>query len=217
MTYARDAWDAERASWRSVIQLNLVRSIITIVETLQAEMAGDSLPQSARHSPISPKSSSSFTTTPSGNIIPQQSTTDSVSSLLNGKHQLLQLRLGPLRHVEADLKRRFGAQADEDEGVQSIPLGPLRLDVEPHGLYKKEFGVSRLMEALKKSLGSRSQESPRGGDPGHNRMVTTDNDVDEVTEVIASCKDDMVALWSDPAVRTVLKNWNVRLEDSAGL
>jgi hypothetical protein len=219
MTYARDAWNAERASWRSVIQLNLVRSIITIVETLQAEMAGDrpssdSLP---RHSPaISPKSSSSFmTATPTGNIIPQQSTSDSVSPLLNGKHQLLQLRLGPLRRVEADLKRRFGEQAYEDEGVQSIPLGPLIIDVNPQELYKEEFGVGRLMEALNKSL--RSQETPRGGDPGHNRMVTTDNVVDEVTEVIASCKDDMVALWSDPAVRTVLKNWNVRLEDSAGL
>ena len=215
MTYARDAWNAERASWRSVIQLNLVRSIITIVETLQAEMAGDSLPQSPRHSPaISPKSSSSFTTSPTGNIIPQQST-DSVSSLLNGKHQLLQLRLGPLRHVEADLKRRFGAQADEEEEVQSIPLGPLKIDVEPQGLYKKEFGVGRLMDALKKSL--RSQEISRGSDLGHSKMLTPDNGVDEVTEVIASCKDDMVALWSDPAVRTVLKNWNVRLEDSAGL
>ena len=218
MTYARDAWNAERASWRSVIQLNLVRSIMTIVETLQAEMAGDrpnsdNLPQSARHSPaISPKSSSSFTT-PSHT--PQQSTSNNVSSLLNGKHQLLQLRLGPLRRVEADLKKRFGEQAYEVEEVQSIPLGPLSLDVDPKELYKKEFGVGRLMEALTKSL--RSQESPRGGDPGHNRMFTTDNVVDEVTEVIASCKDDMVALWSDPAVRTVLKNWNVRLEDSAGL
>ena len=44
ITYARDAWNAECASWRSVIQLNLVRSIITIIETLQAEMAGDTLP-----------------------------------------------------------------------------------------------------------------------------------------------------------------------------
>jgi len=71
------------------------------------------------------------------------------------------------------------------------------------------------MEALKKSL--RSQEIPRGGDPCHNKITATDNVVvDEVTEVIASCKDDMVALWLDPAVRTVLKNWNVRLEDSAG-
>ena len=218
MTYARDAWNAERASWRSVIQLNLVRSIITIVETLQAEMAGDrpspdSVPQSARHSPaISPKSSSGFMTAAlTGNIISQQSTSDSVPSLLNGKHQLLQLRLGPLRRVEADLKRRFGEQAYEDEEVPSIPLGPLRLDVDPQELYKKEFGVGRLMEALKKSL--HSQETARGSDPSH----TTDNVVDEVTEVIASCKDDMVALWSDPAVRTVLKNWNVRLEDSAGL
>jgi guanine nucleotide-binding protein subunit alpha len=214
MTYARDAWNAERASWRSVIQLNLVRSIITIVETLQAEMAGDrpssnSLPQSARHSrAISPKSSSFITATPTGNIIPQQSTSDSV---LNGKHQLLQLRLGPLRRVEADLKKRFGEQAYEDEEVPSIPLGPLNLDVDPKELYMKEFGVGRLMEALKKS--ARSQEKiPRGGD-----RITTDNTVDEVTEVIASCKDDMVALWSDEAVRTVLKNWNVRLEDSAGL
>lgn len=221
MTYARDAWDAERASWRSVIQLNLVRSIITIVDTIQAEMAGDrpssdSLPQSARHSPtISPKSSSSFMiATPTGSIIPHQSKRNSVSSLLTGKHQLLQLRLGPLRRVEADLKRRFGEQAYEDEEVPSIPLGPLKLDADPQELYKKEFGVGRLLDALKESL--RSQENPRGGDPSNSR-ITTDNVVDEVTEVIASCKDDMVALWSDPAVRTVLKNWNVRLEDSAGL
>ena len=219
MTYARDAWNAERASWRSVIQLNLVRSIITIVETLQAEMAGDrpssdSLPQSPRRSPaISPKSSSTFATSPSGSIIPQQPTSDNVSSLLNGKHQLLQLRLGPLRRVEADLKRRFGEQAYEAEEESSIPLGPLKLDVDSQELYKKEFGVGRLMEALKRSLPS--QENPRG-DAGHNR-ITTDNVVDEVTEVIASCKDDMVALWSDLAVRTVLKKWNVRLEDSAGL
>jgi guanine nucleotide-binding protein subunit alpha len=216
MTYARDAWNAERASWRSVIQLNLVRSIITIVETLQAEMAGDrpssdGPPRSARHSRvISPKGSSSFmTATPTGNIIPQKSTSDGVSSLLNGKHQLLQLRLGPLRRVEADLKRRFGEQAFEDEEVPSIPLGPLKLDVDPQELYKKEFGVGRLMDALKKS--AHSQEFPRGGD-----RITPDNAVDEVTEVIASCKDDMIALWSDPAVRTVLKIWNVRLEDSAG-
>ena len=63
--------------------------------------------------------------------------------------------------------------------------------------------------------GKKSRNLP--SDLGHNRMLTPDNGVDEVTEVIASCKDDMVALWSDPAVRTVLKNWNVRLEDSAGL
>ena len=202
MTYARDAWNAERASWRSVIQLNLVRSILTIVETLQAEMAGD-CPDEPDSSPLSngrhysPASSSALTNANSNDdIIPLYG----LSSLLTDKHQLLKLRLGPLRRVEQDLKRRFGAQADEDDDSHSIPLGSLGLDVEPQVRYK-EFGVSRLTEALTKSLVF------RGGGPI----------IDEATEVIASCKDDMVALWSDPAVRTVLKIWNVRLEDSAGL
>jgi len=198
MTYARDAWNAERASWRSVIQLNLVRSILTIVETLQAEMAGD-CPDEPDSSPLpngrpySPASPSAFTN--ADDIIPLYG----LSSLLSDKHQLLKLRLGPLRRVEQDLKRRFGAQADEDEDSQSIPLGSLGLDFEPQVRYK-EFGVSRLTEALTKSLVSRA----------------TGPIIDEATEVIASCKDDMVALWSDPAVRTVLKIWNVHLEDSAG-
>ena len=215
MAYARDAWNAERASWRSVIQLNLVRSILTILETLQAEMAGDRPEPSpfpnGRHSPaISPKSSSIFTTgTSSGGIIAQQSTSGSVSSILNGKHQLLQLRLGPLRRVETDLKKRFGAQAHEDE-EHPIPLGPLGLDGESEAIYK-EFGVSRLTEALTNSLPV-SQKSTSNG-----KMATVDNVFDEVTEVIASCKDYMMTLWSDPAVRTILKIWNVRLEDSAGL
>ena len=212
MTYARDAWNAERASWRSVIQLNLVRSIITIVETLQAEMAGDH-PESdsPRHFPaLNPKNSSISMN--SVDVIPQQSTT--MSSLLNGKHQLLQLRLGPLRRVEADLKKRFGAQADEDDGRHTIPLGSLGLDFEPQAAYK-EFGVSRLTEALSKSL--LFQKIIRGNEHNHGKSATIDNVVDEVTEVIASCKDDMVALWSDPAVRTVLKKWNIHMEDSAGL
>lgn len=54
-----------------------------------------------------------------------------------------------------------------------------------------------------------------GSGDGHSAR-NTDSLIDEVTEVIASCKDDMVALWSDKAVKTVLKHWNVRLEDSAG-
>jgi hypothetical protein len=47
---------------------------------------------------------------------------------------------------------RFGAQADEEEEVQSMPLSPLKVDIEHQELHKKEFGVSRLMEASRKGL-----------------------------------------------------------------
>jgi len=185
--FARDTWNAERASWRSVIQLNLVRSITTIVETLQAELDG-AQPESDKPSP-------------SGS-----------SSLLNGKHQLLKIRLGPLRRVETDLKRKLGAQADEEEEEDAASPSSSGREAESQRLYerKTEFGVCRWTDALSRGLDSQKV------DHGHSNTATNDV-VDEMTEVIASCKDDMVALWSDQAVRTVLKNWNVRLEDSAGL
>ncbi|KAJ3509482.1 hypothetical protein NLJ89_g5201 [Agrocybe chaxingu] len=54
MCYARAAWDAERASWRSVIQLNIVRSIVTIVEVLQAEMDDEPIEPGTPTAPFSP-------------------------------------------------------------------------------------------------------------------------------------------------------------------
>lgn len=42
MQYARDAWENERAGWRAVVQLNIIRSIIIILEIIEAEMSGNS-------------------------------------------------------------------------------------------------------------------------------------------------------------------------------
>ncbi|KAF8913503.1 guanine nucleotide binding protein, alpha subunit [Mucidula mucida] len=63
LAYDLEEWTRERASWRSVVQLNVIRSVHALLE-------------------------------------------DSTDSLLK-------LRLAPLRRVEADLKRRFGASALE--------------------------------------------------------------------------------------------------------
>jgi guanine nucleotide-binding protein subunit alpha len=40
---------------------------------------------------------------------------------------------------------------------------------------------------------------------------------DDATDIIASCRDDMKALWLDEAVRNVLAKRKVRIEDGAGL
>ncbi|KAF8200087.1 G-protein alpha subunit [Pholiota molesta] len=40
LRYARAAWDAERLAWRSVIQLNVVRSLRAVLDAVQAEVDG---------------------------------------------------------------------------------------------------------------------------------------------------------------------------------
>lgn len=85
MKYAPDEWQRERGSWRSVVQLNIVRSIITILRVIEASLNGDA---------------------------PVDSDEDDVSeedTRFTDRHQLLMIRLAPLLGVEAELKHRLGA------------------------------------------------------------------------------------------------------------
>ncbi|KAF8224509.1 G-alpha-domain-containing protein [Tricholoma matsutake] len=182
MKYARAAWKQERASWRTVIQLNLIRSIITIVETLQVEMdssVDDSILWSSGDS--------------------NGSDAEDVSSLpmqLTEKHQLLKLRLGPLRRVEADLKKRLGSGTEEivADGVETSVMSESR---------PREFGVRALKDIL-------------NGPTKKSGALDREQQVDEATEVIVSCQEDMKALWTDELVRAVLTKRRMRVEDSAG-
>lgn len=197
MKYARAAWKQERASWRAVIQLNLIRSIITIVETLQAEMDNEPL-----------EDPSEFDETSS------HSTIDAISVTLTDKHQLLKRRLGPLRRVETDLKKRLGAGSVEVEVGEGVSFG--EMDSSPLGSVRRgkdEFCVRGWKDALE------VPPSPphRSVGPGGGDAVSLVDQLDEATEVIASCKEDMEALWTDNAVRAVLKKRKLRMEDSAGL
>uniref|UniRef100_A0A8H8CDM9 G-alpha-domain-containing protein n=1 Tax=Psilocybe cubensis TaxID=181762 RepID=A0A8H8CDM9_PSICU len=266
MKYARADWDAERASWRAVIQLNVIRSIITIVEALQAEMDGEPEGEGDLQHPVSPAGSSSAGGggEASGSGVVGGGTGreggKALSTLLTGKHQVLKMRLGPLRRVETDLKRRLGAGSDEDMGLPlpspapaaaaaaaatgdgaatnvlgGASLGPLSLETEPQGLARplgaasaqREFGVTRLQEALQRGQrlvrkGS-AQSVRRQARVGSGRATPVGEDgegegemVDDATEILASCLDDMKALWTDDVVRAVLKKRRIRIEDTAG-
>ncbi|KAF9527656.1 G-protein alpha subunit [Crepidotus variabilis] len=242
MHYARESWEAERASWRAVIQLNVIRSIITIVETLQAEVDGEPY-DAAPNTPSTPKSGipSFALENPAHDVynpnrshggLPPNSPAvlsvnnnlarSSLSSLLTSKHELLKVRLGPLRRVEADLQRRLGAASIEEHDGAAAGHGPLGVDIDVANGKKlrPEFSVRRLNDALQNS-----RQSHRGGSQhGHGSGPPTPGDAsssgsplgDEPTEVLSSCLDDMKALWSDDAVRVVLKKRKVRLEETAG-
>ena len=47
MKYAQDEWNAELAGWKCVIQLNLLKSVITILDALKAEQDGDPLDEAS--------------------------------------------------------------------------------------------------------------------------------------------------------------------------
>lgn len=94
MRYAKAEWEKERNGWRSVVQLNVVRSIITIQNVIEAEMNGDA---------------------------PQESEDDQVAFdgdneveifKFTDRHQLLMIRLTPLLRVEAELRLRLGAGSE---------------------------------------------------------------------------------------------------------
>jgi len=94
MRYARAEWEKERNGWRSVVQLNVVRSIITIQKVIDAEMNGDVPADSEDDQPA-------FNEV---NEVEPLKFTD--------RHQLLMIRLAPLLGVEAELKHRLGAGSD---------------------------------------------------------------------------------------------------------
>ncbi|KAK1223381.1 hypothetical protein PQX77_013744 [Marasmius sp. AFHP31] len=132
MAYDQAQWLRERASWRAVVQLNLIRSIGTILDALQAEqndepidtefgfgygygngyddITGSRLPRSptptASEFLLKPRSSgnrhASYDSTAAENRIP-----------VTDKHENLRRRLAPLNSVEVDLRRVLGVGTEE--------------------------------------------------------------------------------------------------------
>ncbi|KDQ49993.1 hypothetical protein JAAARDRAFT_63399 [Jaapia argillacea MUCL 33604] len=191
IAYAREGWKAERASWRAVVQLNLVKSVIVILNALEEEMAGHHETQSSDPEDEDRES-------PQPTLAPVQFTE---------KHQLLKLRLRPLRRIEADLRRALGAASDDIESP-SAPLTASPFD-SPR---RPEFCVRSWKGALERNDHVKSATSSRGSNLGHGNSL----DSDEATDVIAECREDMKALWQDEIVRHLLGSRKMRMENSAG-
>ncbi|KAF8964777.1 heterotrimeric G protein alpha subunit [Flammula alnicola] len=187
MRYAQDEWKRERNGWRAVVQLNIVRSIITILKVIEAEMNGD----------VPADSEDDQTTLNDSNEVEAMKFTD--------RHQLLMIRLAPLLGVEADLKRRLGA-GSEPLPPAATPLSATPFDTRDIGTNvrrKQEFSVRSWKEVL-------LPEAREGGESSSGQGS------DSISSTISGCKDDMKALWEDKAVRLALKRRRLQLNDTAG-
>jgi hypothetical protein len=197
MQFAQDTWMEERSSWRAVIQLNLVRSINSIVDLLSAELSANNTPTSSPHA--------------------RPSTADVHHA--NGRalqftehHRLLRLRLTPLKNVQVDLERRLGAVSEEvkpgpitEAFTEALPLPP-RV---PEAYVQSRDGWRSALAKIRSGRRS-DDESVRVAENRARRDA-------ENAEVIAGCLDDMRALWEDPVVRDLLRREGMTMEAAPGL
>ncbi|KAM6493961.1 hypothetical protein JOM56_010322 [Amanita muscaria] len=148
---------------------------------------------------------------------------------LTDKVQMLLLRLSPLRTVEKELKQRLGAGTDEVRAdVSFASAGAAGTAGFASCLRRpREFCVRKwnnVSDAASK-FGRSDPSTFAGPGPRLTRPQSSRHDsnvvrlqlVDELTEVIASCRTDMMLLWTDPDVRNVLQKRKILLELSAGL
>lgn len=235
MTFAPKAWQDERASWRAVIQLNLVRAVNTILDALIAEMAATRPPSRATGitggAPSSPpvvmnnilgdvdEDDDDEKTTDSHKQGSSDSHSRSAHSALplTSQHSMFKLSLSPLRSVETDLKMSLGSgteeiNADSNQFSMATPFdsdpglySPATSLIAPKPRRPQEFTV-RSMHSWKSAVGNRSK-------PSSPRAQTSE--LESLTEVISGCRDDIQALWQDALVTELVRRKQIKLQDSA--
>ena len=190
--YAPNQFAQERASWKAVIYLNLVKSVRKILDALAPETDQD---DGAR-----PETPMSF------NALDSQTRTSSEDTY--AQFSAIKLRLAPLTLAEDLLFRQLAGEGE----VEATQLGNWN---KPSKNKMKEVFV-RSGANWKKSLSNgrisagESNSSPSSSDSGHGSP-------NDPFQLVRACAQDMAALWGDPNVRDVLRRKKIRLQESSGL
>jgi len=218
--YSPNAFALEAPAWRPIVYLNLVRSIRRILEALTfTELEDDG------YEPASPSSSAG----PDGTI-----------GLNRGQFAEIRQRLAPLLDLEEKLISVLAspeASPEEDEATQLAPITngrailpenyivpepqnqtftPPRFDTRKEVFVRSQGGSSGWKKAIGK-LGGSGKNKKGTAEPARGAADDWGSDPEDPVHVLAKCKRDMVSLWEDPSVQSVLKKRKLRLEESSGL
>ncbi|TBU43440.1 G-protein alpha subunit [Dichomitus squalens] len=190
------AFRAERASWRSVVHLNVVRSIRAILEAMsdaqQHQMSLNASP-TRMHAPDLTHSSSMSSIASRYRHPP-----------LTSEHLKLKLRLSPLIQVEEALIRKL-----TPEGSGEIEATQLRT----HG------SRADRARALDKELAVNSHFAWKGV---INRVLSRNSqdeepyDPDDPVHILHACAADMITLWNDSTIKKMLRAQGIHLEHLPG-
>lgn len=216
--FTPNAFKAQQESWKALIQLNLVRSILVICEALTDDPNDYDLDIDnflSLDSSVSPnysiKAAQDLLEATDGqrrNSYPHPGTSESEISpvpTLSTEHHRIKMRLSPLQHVQHILIEHLACQFDDPSllaaahqfnlGTQSTPDFFIRSNTSTKGL-----------------LGKKNERTTDAIEP-HSRVRL---DLHEIDSILEACRDDMILLWKDPVVREILHRRDVRLEEGPG-
>lgn len=187
--YTPSAFRDERMLWRSVIQLNVVRSIRMILDTISDVRI--------RELPLSSAS--------------EMSDDESYEKARLPMHlETIAMRLLPLRHIESLLIAKL-VPPNEEEATH---LGVYQDDSD--GLHRHHHHHEIFVRPGATWKGGMLNKARAFGRP-LSAGTTGQETQDESQLAINQCRDDMIALWKDRFVRDILRKRKVRLEESPGL
>ncbi|CDO72779.1 hypothetical protein BN946_scf184994.g32 [Trametes cinnabarina] len=218
LAYAYDAFLAERAAWRAVIHLNLVRSVNSILDVLYRELPEKTIISDPGARPYTP----GLDVGPLDADIDEEDDereylSDFLESPLNDSHRALMLRLGPLRMVQRDLERFLGAASSEEVHSGSADVAPWNTG----GWRPREFAVTTrsgwktALNRMRQPAGHQPSLARSSSSARHSEK-TDDAEVEAAVEILAACAEDMWALWTDATVREVLDKRSMRPEEGPG-
>ncbi|KAF4563440.1 hypothetical protein EYR40_006830 [Pleurotus pulmonarius] len=197
LMHSPKAFRAERALWKAVIQLNIVRSIRLILDSMTEA-------QEAHSSPVPSTYSTSSSSRPASPLVEKEYPRLSPDLLK------LKMRLSPLLSVEEALTRTLAPSGSSE--LEATRLIPLRYSSRSNTPPKEP---SVYAGALWKGALGRLMSSDRGNDADDREEVVWDDPKDSGL-VLHACAADMTQLWNDPTVRKLLEVQRLRLEEMAG-
>ena len=225
MMFTSKAFAQECKRWKPLIQLNLIRSVLVILDNLVLDPSLSDLdvdtylsldpsmpmPNSSTYSrrpaeaPTQHLLGAKVRTLPadrdlSGDDLPSSPSSNPMPMpQLTRQHEYLRMRLSPLIRLQELLISRLAADfGDATSYHTNAKLATTR---------SGEFFVRA------KSLLGRGNTSSETTRP-HSTDLENDN---EITNVLEACRDDMITLWQDPVVRRILQLRDIHLEEGPGL
>ncbi|KAK0492570.1 guanine nucleotide-binding protein alpha-4 subunit [Armillaria luteobubalina] len=241
--YTPTAFREERILWRAVIQLNIVRSIRTILDAVARPASPSTSPVRGHRRSPSNKRKPSHSKGGSNDFV-AFSQDSSIDARLDSGNESepdsdpdnhfyrsqpplpppsssfdeLRMRLLPLKHIEQLLIAKL-VPPDEDEATHlagpshSSSVRTSEIFVRPGPAWKG--GLARARVHYPSSTSIDTSSSSGGSRPVSAGDIGLETP-DEPQEVLHSCRRDMIHLWSDKGVRRVLKKKRIRLEEFPG-